>query len=177
MTSNLQYCLEDVVSTAFNPRTEKGKMRMGWLDFQLPSVKKYRLDLVKELAVLAMTFDDNELDSVPLHAAAKSGLVDELVVMLDLRAKDINCLDVDSRTPLMAAAHERRLETVKVLLEYGAEVNYCSVEGETALMLACNSKVTDWGEEAIQVIRILRKPAVFPRLSLSERSSTDLKVS
>ena len=72
-----------------------------------------------------------------LHVAAKSRQkTGELVRLLD-RGHPTEVTENAGWTPLGDAVGEENLEAVKILLEYGANVNHINDKGETPFMAAC----------------------------------------
>ncbi len=63
-------------------------------------------------------------------------------------------------TPLMAAASAGRVETVKLLLKHGADVNAVTYSGKNALMYAADSFK---GERSAETVRVLLMAGIDPR--------------
>ncbi|KAK5654532.1 hypothetical protein OQA88_7161 [Cercophora sp. LCS_1] len=117
------------------------RFRVGWPHFNSTSVRQHRLECVQQLAQLITNTSEPDIfeDVGPLHVAAMRGHADELLALIELRARDINHFDQDNLTPLMAAAKSLQINTVQILLEAGAAVNTISYREVTALSLACKS--------------------------------------
>ena len=80
-----------------------------------------------------------DLASELLHLASARGFV-TLTASLIERGVDVNGFDRGGLTPLMQAAFNGRLETARLLLEHGAEVNVRDhLSGRTALIMAVSS--------------------------------------
>ncbi|MHB1000775.1 MAG: ankyrin repeat domain-containing protein [Armatimonadota bacterium] len=75
--------------------------------------------------------------STPLHLAASNGYPEEypeIVRILIINGADVNAQDDrHMETPLYLAAECGYIETVKLLLDYGADVTIQNVNGKTAL--------------------------------------------
>lgn len=115
------------------------------------------------------------LGELPLHLACTYGWVAVISELLTLGA------DVDSRTfpcgekirrlsspegapadhyvtPLMVAAREGKVETAKLLLEWGADVNARSAIGRSALHVAADA----WWKEDVQMVEVLLEAGADP---------------
>ena len=66
-------------------------------------------------------------------AVACNGPHPSLVSLLVSHKADLSCLDHDLRTPLQIAAHDSGTESLKALLLAGADLQYHSPKGLTAL--------------------------------------------
>lgn len=76
-------------------------------------------------------------DFVDLIKSAKFGRIDEMMEALDMGA-NINAKGCHSRTALIQAVRCRQKESVKFLLDHGADVTIKDDDGKTALDLATN---------------------------------------
>ena len=72
-----------------------------------------------------------------LHFSCAKGDFPKIVDMLLTNGADINQRSCRGYTPLMAAVAVGRLETVRKLLELGADIHALDMEGNSALHLAC----------------------------------------
>lgn len=80
-----------------------------------------------------------------LQWAADAGLLD-MVKLLIQKGADINAIDMDGFTPLIAAANydsEQHNQILKALLDSGAKIDAISKNGDTALMYAIHNFKTD----------------------------------
>ncbi|XP_064619725.1 uncharacterized protein LOC135483113 isoform X5 [Lineus longissimus] len=117
-------------------RDAPDKFQWKWIDLENPRVS------------MSMTFDaSSSLGNLPMiFHAAKSG---DNELIQDLAVKNINVInDVDAigRTPLMYAVHFEQYESVKCLINLGADVNACAHDGSTSIHRACHdglSKAAD----------------------------------
>lgn len=82
-----------------------------------------------------------------LLEAAKNGDT-ATVLRLIVDCADINVANEKGWTPLVTAAFNQHLETVKVLVSAGADVNHQSVNGTTVFMYA-KTKVMQTGEYSL----------------------------
>jgi ankyrin repeat protein len=76
----------------------------------------------------------------PLHKAAQQGHTGVVSVLLETPGVDLNAAPVDGTfalfTPLFLAAHDNRLDVVKLLIAAGADVNKARAIGWTPLHIA-----------------------------------------
>ncbi len=102
--------------------------------------------------------ESGDADKGLLHAAAKSGNLEELKTLLASGA-NVNDLDPFGRTPLMDAAWEGQAEAVKLLLEHGADTEIENQGGGTALKVAMRRRHPEGsmqqrgGDEVVKVLR------------------------
>ena len=77
----------------------------------------------------------------PIHQAAAAGDVEKLRKLLKgglfSKPVDVDLLNNKFWTPLILAAHEGKLEAVKVLIEHKATLDVADEGGSTALHIAC----------------------------------------
>jgi ankyrin repeat protein len=87
----------------------------------------------------------------PLHQAAARNRND-IVEWLCSKSVKINAVDLDGQTPLLIAISQtggteyynrNSLETIRILLRYGAEVNYRDKEKQTLLIIAVRTRRED----------------------------------
>jgi ankyrin repeat protein len=87
----------------------------------------------------------------PLHQAAARNRND-IVEWLCSKSVKINTVDLDGQTPLLIAISQtggtedynrNSLETIRILLRYGAEVNYRDKEKQTLLIIAVRTRRED----------------------------------
>ena len=108
------------------------------------------------------------LGEQPIHLACTYGWIEVINELLELGAdidsRTVPCSDRVRRlsspegetadheiTPLMIAAREGKVETAKLLLDRGSNVNAQSAAGRTALHVAANA----WWHENVQMVEVL----------------------
>lgn len=89
--------------------------------------------LLKKGAYLTTWLNDSIL---PIYTAAEYGRDEIVKAILDQDREQVNVTQSHGLTPLHVASFMGRLQTVKILLEYGAEINAKTQEGATALYYA-----------------------------------------
>ena len=87
---------------------------------------------LKRLMRSAVLMDICSCSVTALHYAAKEGHASCIDWLLQAGA-DVNSLNTDHRNPLMIAAINNRLESVKLLFKAGAEVRITNYRGFSAL--------------------------------------------
>ena len=100
------------------------------------AIKEVRLVMLKELikrgvSLIAKTDNKNDV----LFYAAWTGFKDA-IDLLTIIGLDVNSINIYGLTPLMLAAERGELETLKMLLERGAKINYAANCGNNVLTLA-----------------------------------------
>jgi ankyrin repeat protein len=105
----------------------------------LYAVEQNRLDIVRLLIQHGadINLQDNDGVMIPLTMATWRGYYDIVEELLKCNA-DVNSID-DGRTSLHYAIDTKQVEIVQLLLDYGADVQQCTLEGKTPLMLANHS--------------------------------------
>ena len=102
-----------------------------------------------------------------LHDAASHGKVNTMEKLIELNA-DINIVDDTGCTPLMHAAHNNSIDSVKFLLEKGVKTDIKNPEGKTAFEIAMEK-----GSDNSAVLNLLRNSIKDPSQSAgSPRAST-----
>lgn len=116
---------------------------------------------IKEIAVL-LTGDENDADTggMTIHEAVLQKDVEALETLIS-RGTDLNeQSDQYRRTPLMLACEYPSEPIVQLLIRAGADVNYTSGTGETALFFLLTKGVSNFGRGMSQdlkdMVRILR---------------------
>jgi len=92
--------------------------------------------------------------STPLHFAAYNGHIDVCRILLKHNA-DVDSRNVDGSTPLHRASvrwEEGSTVIVRLLLDYGADVRVCDLQGKTASEVA-------YGFEREQIVQLLSQHA------------------
>ena len=113
--------------------------------------------------VLASTRDAS--GCLPLHLAAKTGNVEQILACLHNNAEDINATSNVGATPLVYAAQGGHLEAVRLLLQRGANRHVKTRKEKTALMVATEKRHS----AVAQLLQNDEKPAV-------NGASTSMKV-
>lgn len=109
----------------------KGRVPQDWLIYAAASGD---VGLVNYL--VANGADVNVQDSsgqTPLGAAASGGQAEVARMLLSMHARTDTRTALAKETPLLEAAEMNQLDTVAVLLEYGADWSATDVDGRTAL--------------------------------------------
>mmetsp|Transcript_27558 Transcript_27558/g.85098 ORF Transcript_27558/g.85098 Transcript_27558/m.85098 type:complete len:391 (+) Transcript_27558:673-1845(+) len=81
--------------------------------------------------------ESSEAAPSPLRTACVNGSVDAVRICLDRGGDDIDEVDWIGRTPLVDAIQCGRTEVTRMLLDYGADVNWADKAGLTPLHFAC----------------------------------------
>ncbi len=118
------------------------------------AVNRNDVGAVKNL--LAMGADPNarcenwagKRDFTPLYAAAEEGNVEIVKLLLD-KGGDVNAKCPMDITPLMTAANHGKKDTVILLLGENPDVNAVNTSGQTALLYAVESSMTDDSDTVI----------------------------
>ncbi|XP_066140889.1 uncharacterized protein [Euwallacea fornicatus] len=95
--------------------------------------------------------------ATPLHLAAEEGFTEIVTLLLTKGKVNVNAQDKDLRTPLHSASLPNRLETVKILIKFGADVNSRSSIGITPLHICAQQ-----GCENVAEILLTNKATVDP---------------
>ena len=129
----------DMVELLLNNKADVHmKTRDGFAPIHLAGNKEIAQILFGHGAELEMSGYDGR---TPLHQAAMRNRYD-IVEWLCAKGCKVNAVDADSQTPLTIAisqpgdteyAKKNSAETIRILLKYGADVNYRTKEGQTLL--------------------------------------------
>ncbi|XP_063983689.1 ankyrin repeat domain-containing protein 29 isoform X3 [Diachasmimorpha longicaudata] len=87
---------------------------------------------------------------VELHLSAARGDAKRLRVLLESGRVHIDCKDKTSTTALFFAAQGGFVDIVNLLIEHGATVDSCSIDGGTPLFVACQCGHLDVVESMIE---------------------------
>jgi len=100
-----------------------------------------------------------------LKASIGGGDHDNITRLIKVQAADINTTNAQKQTPLMLAAFQDNISTVKQLLNHNPDLNTQDENGNTALMLAIGASSTDRvTDNSFEITRILLEHGADPRL-------------
>ncbi len=108
------------------------------------------------LIALLLTACGYSNDANPLLAAARSGDVARVTLLVKQGADPNRPDGVNEWTPLMHAIHKHQLGTMAALLDAGADPNRATSRGHTPLMMAAGYGYTD-------MVRVLLARGANPR--------------
>ncbi|XP_061464531.1 ankyrin repeat domain-containing protein 55 [Rhineura floridana] len=92
----------------------------------------------------------DEIDLTLVYQAAANGDINTLTAVIREDPSILECCDSDGCTPLMHAISGRQLDTVKLLLKMGANINTQDACGRTSLSLAT---YLGWLEGCVSLLR------------------------
>lgn len=101
-----------------------------------------------------MTIRDNDGETLLMAAIRRCGEESEIVSILLGKSMDINASTKEGKTALMMAAEHGQINTVKALLERGADAKQKDLYGKSAQEFAEKSKLK--GEEREKILWMLR---------------------
>ncbi|XP_006891603.1 PREDICTED: ankyrin repeat domain-containing protein 55 [Elephantulus edwardii] len=114
-------------------------MRQATMDFSPPSVFDQQKGDSSE-----------EVDLTMVYQAASNGDVNALTAVIREDPSILECCDSEGCTPLMHAVSGRQVDTVKLLLKMGANINKQDAYGRTSLCLAT---YLGWLEGCVSLLR------------------------
>ncbi|XP_004703767.1 ankyrin repeat domain-containing protein 55 [Echinops telfairi] len=114
-------------------------MRQATMDFSTPSVFDQQKGDSAE-----------EVDLSMVYQAASNGDVNALTAVIREDPSILECCDSEGCTPLMHAVSGRQVDTVKLLLKMGANINMQDTHGRTSLCLAT---YLGWLEGCVSLLR------------------------
>ncbi|KAF6356573.1 ankyrin repeat domain 55 [Rhinolophus ferrumequinum] len=114
-------------------------MRQATMDFSTPSVFDQQKGDSSE-----------EVDLTMVYQAASNGDVNALTAVIREDPSILECCDSEGCTPLMHAVSGRQVDTVKLLLKMGANINSQDAYGRTSLCLAT---YLGWLEGCVSLLR------------------------
>ncbi|XP_066887091.1 ankyrin repeat domain-containing protein 55 isoform X3 [Kogia breviceps] len=114
-------------------------MRQATMDFSTPSVFDQQKGDSSE-----------EVDLAMVYQAASNGDVSALTAVIREDPSILECCDSEGCTPLMHAVSGRQVDTVKLLLKMGANINMQDAYGRTSLCLAT---YLGWLEGCVSLLR------------------------
>ncbi|KAM8811929.1 ankyrin repeat domain-containing protein 55 [Rhynchonycteris naso] len=114
-------------------------MRQATMDFSTPSVFDQQKGDSSE-----------DMDLIMVYQAASNGDVNALTAVIREDPSILECCDSEGCTPLMHAVSGRQVDTVKLLLKMGANVNTQDAYGRTSLCLAT---YLGWLEGCVSLLR------------------------
>ncbi|XP_045421629.1 ankyrin repeat domain-containing protein 55 [Lemur catta] len=114
-------------------------MRQATMDFSTPSVLDQQRGDSSE-----------EVDLTVVYQAASNGDVNALTAVIREDPSILECCDSEGCTPLMHAVSGRQVDTVKLLLKMGANINTQDAYGRTSLCLAT---YLGWLEGCVSLLR------------------------
>ncbi|KAK2559776.1 Transient receptor potential cation channel subfamily A member 1 [Acropora cervicornis] len=97
------------------------------------------LDILMQAVAFIVDPPPDQDGMLPIHKAAQSNHVEVISYLLRQDVDQINTTDYEGRTPVMLAAQFNCYDTVKVLLEHGANVDLRDSENKTVLHYAIGS--------------------------------------
>uniref|UniRef100_A0A8C8AYF0 Ankyrin repeat domain 55 n=1 Tax=Otus sunia TaxID=257818 RepID=A0A8C8AYF0_9STRI len=101
-------------------------------------------------AVLFLSDAAEEIDLTVVYQAAANGDVNTLTAVIREDPSILECCDSEGCTPLMHAVSGRQVDTVKLLLKMGANLNTQDACGRTSLSLAT---YLGWLEGCVSLLR------------------------
>ena len=95
-----------------------------------------------------------------LHGVAEDGRREMILLLLETTDVDVNCINADGQTPLMAAVCNNQVQTARLLLRRGADANILT-RGRRQYALV---EAVYWGLDAHALIRDLVRTGKDPNL-------------
>ncbi|MGI9549276.1 MAG: ankyrin repeat domain-containing protein, partial [Bdellovibrionales bacterium] len=101
--------------------------------------------MLKEILIISVCLSSAFSEAkIHLHKFIKKDVSAQDVKLAIESGADINeQISIGSISPLMIAIEENRIDIVKVLIEFGVDVNARNQEGQTALMYAIKASRSD----------------------------------
>ncbi|XP_077203267.1 ankyrin repeat domain-containing protein 55 isoform X2 [Paroedura picta] len=130
-------CFGDCSNVVFLEYIEK--MQLAEMDFSTSSVFDHHKGDSAE-----------EIDLTLVYQAAANGDVNTLTAVIREDPSILECCDTEGCTPLMHSVSGRQLDTVKLLLKMGANINTQDACGRTSLSLAT---YLGWLEGCVSLLR------------------------
>ncbi|ORX76248.1 ankyrin, partial [Anaeromyces robustus] len=83
----------------------------------------------------------DNFNNTPLHYACTYNMIDVANILLQNPKIDVDIKCCQSRiTPFLCAAYNKNIEMMELLLEYGANINACDINGSSALFNLCKDE-------------------------------------
>ncbi|KXJ15102.1 Transient receptor potential cation channel subfamily A member 1 [Exaiptasia diaphana] len=117
----LRILLEKDTKHLVGKRDAYGKTPLHYAALRCSHVGKI-IQLLTDAGGLVISCDNDE--RIPLHYAARAGIVVSTRSLLEVSPESLNCADTLSQTPLHVAAANGQAEVCRLLLENKAEVDY-----------------------------------------------------
>ena len=114
---------------------------MKKVQIQISLVRKIVQLLILLVTLTIVACGPSPWDEPPLHDAAKSGDLEDVVTLLE-QGISVHSKNSEGATPLHWAAFKGHVDVAKELLKRGANVNALTKKGSTPLRLATTHKQT-----------------------------------
>lgn len=115
---------------------------MKKVQIQISLTRKILQLLILLVTLTIVACGPSPWDEPPLHDAAKSGDLEDVIELLD-QGISVHSKNSEGATPLHWAAFKGHVEVARELLERGANINALTTKGSTPLRLATTHKQSD----------------------------------